>query len=390
MSINSVQHVSLYMAIDAAVSLTDLHNSNDVLEDFARWGWEAENKIGSTDTYRRYECELDVVDFRACVPDNFMYLNALSVGGTILDVTNRDFQMFNKAKSLPAQATPERYLSGQKILCNPGQAGSTAVVFQDTFLPGDVVIVNVTVIGGSSGNTTTNSFNYTVLGGDTTQDILTNLAAQINAILLPYYAVADLSNLRLAITGRNATVNFNVTHSTTSVTGEMSLLTLTLRVAPSEICEPCETTPALIPASGSDNLANRSAANLNTQQGSGKTSYSGNNSVYSIVNNNFHFNAIENGKVGISYMGMELDENGWPMIKSTHVRAVSFFIAYNYMYRQFCKGKVAEYVVTKLDRDWHYECGQARGDDEMPDSNELNYLANMWNQLLPLGNRNLF
>jgi len=115
-----------------------------------------------------------------------------------------------------------------------------------------------------------------------------------------------------------------------------------------------------------------------------------NNAIFSIINKEIYFNTVESGKVGISYMGVVLDEDGWPMIKSTHVKAVSSYLIYMYKYRDYLSGNVPDYVVTRLDRDWHWECGQARGDDEMPDASELKYLVNQHMQMLPLPSKNNF
>jgi len=390
MSLNSQQHVSIYSAIDAAMTLLQLENPNEVLEDFARWAYEAETKIGSSDTYKRFECELEVEDYQACVPDNFIYLNALKIGETYLDVTKRDFRMFNKAKSSPVVTTPERYLSGNKIVCNPGQAGSIAYVFSGVFLVGDLIILTIT--NNDCGNLVTNSFQHLVVGGETTPDILTDFAAQVNAILLPYSAIADTMVSRLIITGRDATVNFNLLSSTTSITGTISNLVIQRRVAPREgdDCDTCDDTPSIVPAKGSNNLANRSAVNLNNQATGKLNVFGGSNAVYSIINNKIFFNTIENGKVGISYMGIYLDEDGWPMVKNNHIKAVSTYLIYMYKYRDFISGKTPQYVIVQLDRDWTWECGQARGNDEMPDANEYKYLANQHMQLLPLPNKNNF
>ena len=396
MSLSPNDHISLYAAIDEAASMLQLNNYNSLLEDFARWGYQAEGKIGSTDTFRRFECELEVENNMACLPDNLVYINALKIGSNWIDVTKRDFQMFRKGLAIKAESTPRRYIGGNQVLSNPGQAGSLAVLFQGTFLQNDVITITVTVSNGSAGPVN-HVFQYVVLPGDITNDIITQFQTQINAIMLPFSAQVNLSTQQLIINGRDATVNFTLTLGTTSLTGTLSQIILQRRVAPTE-CEPCIEDNSNMPKSGSVNLANRSAVNLNNQMDGkmymnallGFNDFSSSNSVHAVINGHIHFNNISNGKVGISYMGFMLDDNGWVMVKNNHILAVASYIVYKYTQRELYAGRMSKLQCDTADRDWHWECGQARGDDEMLDRNGMIYLSRMWNQFIPLPNKNLF
>jgi hypothetical protein len=56
----------------------------------------------------------------------------------------------------------------------------------------------------------------------------------------------------------------------------------------------------------------------------------------------------------------------------------------------FYNGKVAQYVHQTASARWFDLCGQARGDDELPNAEELKYLANLWMQMVPLPSTEIF
>jgi len=153
--------------------------------------------------------------------------------------------------------------------------------------------------------------------------------------------------------------------------------------------------------STSSNLANKATHHLNdgmnsdspilegvTGNGFGHGSYT--TSKYSISNGYIHFSGLKEGKVGISYMGIQLDEEGWPMIDEVHEDAVTHYLMWQSQWANFTRGKISGQAFQKLEDRWYWLCGQARGDDELPNEDELQYLANAWNQLIPLPNKNFF
>jgi hypothetical protein len=95
-------------------------------------------------------------------------------------------------------------------------------------------------------------------------------------------------------------------------------------------------------------------------------------------------------KGGISYMAFDLDEDGYPYVKDGHQMAVTQYILWKMNYANWMAGKVNQGVMQSMEQRWYYLCGQARGDDEMPNPKELEYLANMFHQLLPMPNKNFF
>lgn len=241
------QKVSLNRIIGNVVGNLRLKNVSGVLDDFARWAVEAENKIGSTNSYAHRECELTIKNKRACLPSDFIYLEGLKVGNTYLNVSYKQFRIFgnsDKSKNL------------SDVLAENINTGVTAVMRED-----------------------------------------------------------------------NTGLNFN--------NGLKAM-------------------------------------------------------VFSITNGYINFNVLDDTRVGISYMGLDLDEEGWPLIAQSHEDAVTHYLMYMYKAGEYYENKLPQHVFKELQQRWFWLCGQARGDDELPNEEELRYLGNMWNQMLPLPNKNFF
>lgn len=245
------QKVSLYRVIGNVVGNLGLKSISNHIDDFARWAQDAELKIGSKNSYKHYECELEIKNKKACLPPNFCYLEGIKLGTSFLNVTYREFRMFNDNNS-------PNLAQGQ--------------------------------------------------------------AANINTGVLAEF--------------RNDNLGFNFGHS--------------------------------------NNIG--STAN-----------------IFSIVNGFIYVNSLKDGtRIGISYQGLETDDDGWPLIAKSHEDAVTHYIMWRYKSVQFYNGKLPHVVYKELEQRWFWLCGQARGDDEMPDEKELQYLGNMWNQLLPLPPKQFF
>jgi len=235
--------VSLNRIIGNVIGNLRIKNTNDIHDDFARWACEAVNKIGSKQSYRRFECELNIRNRKAPLPPNFVYLNAVKYGNKILPVTKRSFRLFNKGEDT-------------NNLANANVAKlNTGINAQ-----------------GSSGSITGYSYNYDI--------------------------------------------------------------------APSD-------------------------------------------QVFSIDNGCINFNVNDDERIGISYMGIDLDEEGWPLIAEVHEDAVTHYVMYMYKAADYWAGKMNRGTYKDLETRWFDLCGQARGDDEMPNSEEMKYLSSMWMQLIP-------
>jgi hypothetical protein len=395
-----VNRISLYEIIGNFVGNTGINNVNDMIDDLARWASEAENHIGSKHSYERHECEIDVENYKACLPRNFAYLNALNIGGEILDKTNREFRMFDKApKTGLIEEQEQKFNNNQLIVESPGVALVMQMKFCGVFAENEIVTINIQA--NDCGSLNSNGFNYTVQAGDTIQDILLALVNNVNSIPnLPYSASNNGDTL--FITANSPEVIFTITTYTDSIQGTIELTTLVPRVPPKKKESSPKGSDIAIQTT-SPNLANRSAAELNTGLTSTNRSgynsggyggygypFAGSSSKFTIENGFIYFNQMEKGKVGISYMGIMIDEQGWPMIAEDHADAVSAYLIYMWTKKRFIMGKIGQGNYQLLKQEWEWKCGQARGNDELPDQAEMRYLANQWMQLIPLPNKSLF
>ena len=75
--------VSLNQIIGNVIGNLRITDTNNIKDDFARWACEAENKIGSEQSYKRHECELVIHNRKAALPPNFIYLHALKYGNLV-------------------------------------------------------------------------------------------------------------------------------------------------------------------------------------------------------------------------------------------------------------------------------------------------------------------
>jgi hypothetical protein len=395
---NTANKISLNRVIGNVIGNLGLKVTNNIKDDFSRWACEAENKIGSTSSYRHYECELTIKNRKASLPENFAYLEALKHGDKIINLTERSFRLFNKGYRNADAVPPSNFIGGQKVTNVPGVALVIQVNFTGAFAVGDVITITVTA--NNCGSINSNTFNYIVQVGDNLTTIPQNIATQINAIPNIGYS-ATSGNGTLFITGDSPDVNFTVSLFTDSVTGFLDQCVYQQRVPTKKNTVDLNNT-SQNPILKSKNLANGSVAELNTGlQSDGAAGTYGNRtnslnssgyyygdlfaSVFSIDNGCINFNALDGTKIGISYMGIDLDEDGWPLISETHEDAVTAYIMFMHLSVDYYRGKIPQHVHATAERRWYDLCGQARGDDELPNNEELKHLANIWMQLVPLG-----
>lgn len=393
---NTVNKVSLNRIIGNVIGNLGLKVTNNIKDDFARWACEAENKIGSTTSYKHNECELTIRNRKATLPKDFAYLEAIKHGNKIINTTERSFRLFNKGSKNP-QVAPSNFIGGQKVTNVPGVPLVIEVTFTGAFAIGD--LINITVTVNNCGNINNNTFNYLVQAGDNLTTIPANIATQINAITGIGYT-ATSGNGTLFITGDSPDIGFTVVLYTDSVAGFLAQYVYQKRV-PSKKNTVDLNNSKQNPVLTSTNLANSSVAELNTglqsnggsgAYGNGLNSLNSNGyfygnefaSVFSIDNGCINFNALDGTKIGISYMGIDLDEDGWPLISEIHEDAVTAYIMFMHLSVRFYNGKIPQYVHSTAERRWYDLCGQARGDDALPNAEELKYLGNIWMQLMPL------
>ena len=90
---------------------------------------------------------------------------------------------------------------------------------------------------------------------------------------------------------------------------------------------------------------------------------------WEIQNNNIVFNQNMNEKkVTIQYLGMEEDEEGFPLVNENHLTAISAYIEWRLAKQTRWKAAhggnvVSELAIKELQRQWAQRCRQARADD---------------------------
>lgn len=392
MSNQNLQHkVSIYRIIGNVIGNLRLGNVNPYLDDFARWCVEAELFIGSRHSTERFECLIDVENRRACLPQNFEYEHGFNLNGRKVQVTKRDFRMFNKAARTTV-VEPENFIGGNLVVVNPGVKMGRRITFQGTYTTGDTIAITISI--NNCGTVFPHTFTYVVVGGDTLNSIATAIATQINAIDTGVTATPSFGYIE--ILADNVNITFTISTYTDSAAGTM-YTTLTQAHVPQTMSGTNNDNCEVSIEKGSSSLANLQAYNLNTGifgPGNGVNDFPFGETTgamtYSIDNGYAFFNFIDNGKIGLSYQGVCVDEKGWPMVHKTHEMAITQYCEYMYKGGEYKNGKLAEHVYDRLEKRWFWLCGQARGDDEMPSKDEMIYASNMWNQLLPLPDKNNF
>ena len=390
MSDSTTNTVSLNRIIGNVIGNLGLKNTNNIKDDFARWACEGISKIGSRSAYVHHECELTIRNRKAALPPNFSYLEALKLGNKIVNVTERSFRLFNKGIKQPTFSVDKNYLGGNKVIDVPGVPLVISVLLGGAYSAGELITITITTSG--CGDVSSNTFNYIVVGGDSLSDIGLAINNQINAIGNLGYSSTP-GNDSFIVSGLSPEYSFTISLFTDSVVGTLNQTIVQKRVPPKKnTATPGSQNGDLHLTS--NNLADGVVAKLNTginaNSGVNGSGYgynydgSGNDQVFSIDNGCINFNAYDDTKIGVSYMGIALDEDGWPLVSEVHEDAVTHYIMYMYKSRDFYNDKMSAGAFDRLEKRWFDLCGQARGDDELPNAEEMKYLSNMWMQLIPL------
>lgn len=93
----------------------------------------------------------------------------------------------------------------------------------------------------------------------------------------------------------------------------------------------------------------------------------------------------ENTLLKILYIGIPLDESGYPMLPEevSFIEACSRYVIYKLKYSDYLNGNISENVYRGLERDWYHYCSQARGQANMPDIHRLENIRLMRTKLIP-------
>jgi hypothetical protein len=91
------------------------------------------------------------------------------------------------------------------------------------------------------------------------------------------------------------------------------------------------------------------------------------------------------GTIYITYLGLDLDSTtGFPTIAANHEDAISAYLMWKQKTIDYINGKIPQYIYRDLEQRWYWLCGQARGNDNMPNEQELEQMNRIYMSLVPL------
>ncbi len=110
------------------------------------------------------------------------------------------------------------------------------------------------------------------------------------------------------------------------------------------------------------------------------------NDNFIITNINNHQN--EEAKLNITYLGIPVDEEGFPMLPDDvyYQKALAAYITYMLTYQDWRRGKATDKVFEYSEREWIFYCNSARGAGNMPNTQQLENLKNVIRRLSPMSN----
>jgi len=109
------------------------------------------------------------------------------------------------------------------------------------------------------------------------------------------------------------------------------------------------------------------------------------NYKYYLTNGFIQFSIVPDTQIQISYIALETDNEGYPTIEANHEDAVSHYIMYKYKARDYYNQKLPRFIYMDMKQEWNRLCAQARGNDNMPNRNQMRNISKVWNSLIPIG-----
>ena len=105
--------------------------------------------------------------------------------------------------------------------------------------------------------------------------------------------------------------------------------------------------------------------------------------TYYLSNGFVRFSEVSDTSIDIVYTALDTDSEGYPTIEANHEDAVSHYLMYKYKARDYYNQKLPKFIHDDLRREWFRLCAQARGDDNMPNRNQMRAISKYWNSLVP-------
>jgi len=105
---------------------------------------------------------------------------------------------------------------------------------------------------------------------------------------------------------------------------------------------------------------------------------------YYIQGNKLNIQHDQIDEITIVCSSYPVDAKGYPMIKDSHTTAVAQYVMWQHKNIDYINGRLSMYVVKDLEKRWYFLCAKARGDDNMPTSEELKQIGRIWNTMVPI------
>ena len=110
---------------------------------------------------------------------------------------------------------------------------------------------------------------------------------------------------------------------------------------------------------------------------------------YYVSGNRLNFSSTTyKNDIVVTYLAVPMSPEGWPMVKQGHEEAIATYIMWKYKLIDYYAAKVPQYIVKDLEKRWYWLCGQTRGNDNMPNSSELLKIGKLWNSKIPITSHN--
>ena len=89
--------------------------------------------------------------------------------------------------------------------------------------------------------------------------------------------------------------------------------------------------------------------------------------------------------LNIIYLGVPVDENGYPLIPDDvyFMEATAKYVTYMLDYREWRKGNIPDKIINKSEQDWLFYVNSARGSANMPNERQMANLKNIWTKMIP-------
>jgi hypothetical protein len=111
-------------------------------------------------------------------------------------------------------------------------------------------------------------------------------------------------------------------------------------------------------------------------------------SPYYVLRGNVLQTSIKEGELEISYLGIPVDDDGFPTIPNiaSYIRALEAYIKKQWFTILFDLGKLHSSILSNTQQEYAWAVGQAQSELASPSLDEVEAFTNMWNSLLPQRN----